>query len=184
MLFRRSEWMRDAERPFSELGKVVLWSRPAGWREHGLYDMAGDDPAGDRSGPGPRIGDGHMGDRDRIDFRGHDLTLIKGQPFREDVSSWRTFLSDRQGTRKGWDSGRCRERAFSNPTITQDRDRRRRNDPGYNDPGYVDVITRRTRALYADGSYRSLSPGRHIRRYARARLGPDAKSHRPAVRDR
>ncbi|HEX2755235.1 MAG TPA: hypothetical protein VHM48_07210 [Candidatus Limnocylindrales bacterium] len=63
---------------------------------------------------------GHMGDRDRIAFRGHDLTLIEGQLVREDVRSWRTFLYDGSiGTaeqlRFRTDSGSV---AFSKPTIT------------------------------------------------------------------
>jgi hypothetical protein len=64
---------------------------------------------------------GHMGDRDRIDFRGHKLTLIEGQLVREDVRSWRTFLYDpstgiAERLTFRTDAGST---AFSNPTITQ-----------------------------------------------------------------
>ena len=37
---------------------------------------------------------GHIGDRDEITFRGHDLMLIEGQLRYEDFGSWRTFLYD------------------------------------------------------------------------------------------
>lgn len=37
---------------------------------------------------------GHIGDRDRITFRGTELTLIEGQLVLDDWSSWRTFLYD------------------------------------------------------------------------------------------
>jgi hypothetical protein len=37
---------------------------------------------------------GHIGDRDRITFRGHALTLVEGQLVLDDWSSWRTFLYD------------------------------------------------------------------------------------------
>ncbi len=76
-------------------------------------------PAVDRAMAAARV-TGHMGDRDRIHFRGHDLTLIEGQLFRENVGSWRTFLYDPStGTaellRFRTPAGSV---AFSNPTIT------------------------------------------------------------------
>ena len=37
---------------------------------------------------------GHIGDRDKITFRGHDLTLVEGQRIVDDWSSWRIFLYD------------------------------------------------------------------------------------------
>lgn len=64
---------------------------------------------------------GHMGDRDQIRFRGHDLTLIEGQLVRDDVSTWRTFLYDpsteiAEPVAFKTHAGSV---AFSNPTITQ-----------------------------------------------------------------
>lgn len=42
---------------------------------------------------------GHIGDRDTVSFRGHDLMLIEGQVVLDDWSAWRTFLYDaRTGT--------------------------------------------------------------------------------------
>jgi hypothetical protein len=38
--------------------------------------------------------EGHIGDRDTINFRGHDLMVIEGQRVPEDWSSWRLFLYD------------------------------------------------------------------------------------------
>lgn len=35
---------------------------------------------------------GHIGDRDRITFMGHDFTVVEGQRIPEDWSSWRLFL--------------------------------------------------------------------------------------------
>jgi hypothetical protein len=37
---------------------------------------------------------GHIGDRDSITFRGHDLMLIEGQRVLDDWSAWRIFLYD------------------------------------------------------------------------------------------
>ena len=37
---------------------------------------------------------GHVGDRDSITFRGHDLMLIEGQRVLDDWSAWRIFLYD------------------------------------------------------------------------------------------
>ena len=64
---------------------------------------------------------GHMGDRDSIDFRGNNLTLIEGQLVREDVSSWRTFLYDAwTGIAEPLDfRTHAGSVAFSNPTINQ-----------------------------------------------------------------
>jgi hypothetical protein len=62
---------------------------------------------------------GHIGDRDTISFRGHDLMLIEGELVPGDWSSWRTFLYDAE-------TGSAEElrfrthagsAAFSNPTI-------------------------------------------------------------------
>jgi hypothetical protein len=64
---------------------------------------------------------GHMGDRDRITYRGHDLTLIEGQLLAEDVRTWRTFLYDaRTGEAQALHfRTHAGSAAFSNPTITQ-----------------------------------------------------------------
>ena len=40
---------------------------------------------------------GHIGDRDRIAFRGRDLLLLDGQLVQDDNSTWRTFLVDEAG---------------------------------------------------------------------------------------
>ena len=37
---------------------------------------------------------GHIGDRDTITFRGHELMLLEGERVPGDVTSWRTFLYD------------------------------------------------------------------------------------------
>jgi hypothetical protein len=37
---------------------------------------------------------GHIGDRDRLVFRGHDLMLVEGQRVLDDPATWRTFLYD------------------------------------------------------------------------------------------
>jgi hypothetical protein len=40
--------------------------------------------------------DGHIGDRDRITFEGHELTVVEGQAVPEDWSTWRLYLYDDQ----------------------------------------------------------------------------------------
>ncbi len=63
---------------------------------------------------------GHIGDRDTISFRGHDLMLIEGERIPGDWSSWRMFLYDAE-------TGSAEELrfrthagsvAFSNPTAS------------------------------------------------------------------
>jgi len=39
---------------------------------------------------------GHIGDRDIINFRGHDLMVVEGQTVPEDNSSWRLYLYDEE----------------------------------------------------------------------------------------
>jgi len=77
-------------------------------------------PAVDRSLAAAGV-TGHMGDRDRILFRGHQLTLIEGQLIREDVRSWRVFLyDDETGMAEPLQvRTHAGSLAFSNPTITQ-----------------------------------------------------------------
>ena len=64
---------------------------------------------------------GHIGDRDSISFRGHDLMLIEGETIPGDWSSWRMFLYDDE-TRSA-ELLRFRTHAgsaaFSNPTISK-----------------------------------------------------------------
>jgi hypothetical protein len=64
---------------------------------------------------------GHMGDRDAIDFRGHDLVLIEGQLVLDDFSTWRTFLYDPStgSAEKLNFRTHAGSVTFSNPTITQ-----------------------------------------------------------------
>jgi hypothetical protein len=38
--------------------------------------------------------EGHIGDRTRVSFEGHDLTVVEGQVIPEDWSSWRIYLYD------------------------------------------------------------------------------------------
>ncbi len=40
--------------------------------------------------------EGHIGDRDTVDFRGHELMVIEGQMVPEDYSTWRFFLYDQE----------------------------------------------------------------------------------------
>ena len=64
---------------------------------------------------------GHIGDRDTISFRGHDLMLIEGQMTMDDPSSWRTCLyDDETRTAEVLDfRSHVGSRAFMNPTIEQ-----------------------------------------------------------------
>ena len=64
---------------------------------------------------------GHIGDRDSIEFRGHELTLIEGQLRYEDPASWRTFLyDDESGSAEALPfRTAARSVAFSNPSIEQ-----------------------------------------------------------------
>ena len=63
---------------------------------------------------------GHIGDRDRLTFRGRDLMLVEGQRILDDPSTWRVFLYDPAATTA--EELRFRtpagSTAFSNPTIT------------------------------------------------------------------
>jgi hypothetical protein len=64
---------------------------------------------------------GHIGDRDTISFRGHDLMLVDGQMVVDDPGSWRTFLyDDETGTAEQLDfRTHAGSRALMNPTIEQ-----------------------------------------------------------------
>jgi len=64
---------------------------------------------------------GHIGDRDTISFRGHDLMLIEGQLTLDDFSTWRTFLYDDETRTAELLHVRTHQGsvAFSNPTIGQ-----------------------------------------------------------------
>ena len=62
---------------------------------------------------------GHIGDRDRVEFEGHDLMLVEGQRVLDDPATWRTFLYD-VGTRTAEElhfRTHAGSAAFSNPTI-------------------------------------------------------------------
>ncbi|MCU0506420.1 MAG: hypothetical protein MUE82_11755 [Chloroflexi bacterium] len=63
---------------------------------------------------------GHIGDRDRVTFRGRDLMLVEGQRVLDDPGTWRVFLYD-QATATAEElhfRTRAGSTAFSNPTIT------------------------------------------------------------------
>jgi hypothetical protein len=65
--------------------------------------------------------DGHIGDRDTIAFRGHELMLLEGERVPGDWSSWRTFLYDDE-TRVADEIAfktHAGSQAFSNPSISE-----------------------------------------------------------------
>jgi hypothetical protein len=63
---------------------------------------------------------GHIGDRNRIKFEGHDLMLVEGNVVLEDWSTWRLFLYDNETEAAAPFPIRThgRSRSQSNPTIT------------------------------------------------------------------
>ena len=63
---------------------------------------------------------GHIGDRDRIAFRGRDLLLLDGQMVQDDNGTWRTFLVDEAGHAERLAFRTAAGSAgFMNPTIAQ-----------------------------------------------------------------
>ncbi len=64
---------------------------------------------------------GHIGDRDEIMFRGHELMLIEGQLALDDFGSWRMFLyDDETGVAEQLPiKTHAGSQAFSNPAIEQ-----------------------------------------------------------------
>jgi len=64
---------------------------------------------------------GHIGDRDSIMFRGHDLTLVEGQRVVDDWSSWRMFLYDAEtsAAEELHVKTQAGSVSFANPTIDQ-----------------------------------------------------------------
>lgn len=65
--------------------------------------------------------DGHIGDRDTIDFRGHELMLLEGERVPGDWGSWRTFLYDDETgiAEEVWFKTHAGSRAFGNPSISE-----------------------------------------------------------------
>ena len=64
---------------------------------------------------------GLLGDRDEIEFEGHDLMLVEGQLQPNDPGSWRTFLYDGETGQADPLAIRTHggSRSFSNPTISE-----------------------------------------------------------------